>query len=176
MNRLGKLFLIAGIFLTIVFVVPLFLPAKYTVNQKTIINAPVEKVYNTVVDLKKWEYWAPWTEMTKNANFTNGENGRIWAWKDKEAGAGSIEIIDHTKNISIRTKLVFQEPYHSFAYGKWSFKSISPKQTQVIWTYSGNLKYPLERYAGLTMNKTIAKDLKEGLSNLKEYCENKPNE
>lgn len=51
-------YILAGIVIVVLifFIVGLLLPQKRTKTKKTVLNAPIEKVYNTVTNNRDWKY------------------------------------------------------------------------------------------------------------------------
>jgi len=47
-------------------VVGLFLPSAFSVQRSAVINATPNKVYNLVVEPKKWMQWSVWAQRDPN--------------------------------------------------------------------------------------------------------------
>ena len=73
----------------------LFLPEEYEVERSIEINAPADKVYAAIVDLRKWEQWSTWYQMDPKAAMTyDGPDraiGMRLRWSSDVLGRGTIE-------------------------------------------------------------------------------------
>jgi len=55
------LIILGGIILALV-LIAFFLPSSYHVERTTEINQSVDKVYEQVIDFRKYQLWNPWSE------------------------------------------------------------------------------------------------------------------
>ena len=131
--------LILLIFLTI----GLFLPKKRTLTKQTIFDAPIEKVYNVVINNHDWEYRTSLDDL----KIIESNNG--------------FEIWDETSNgYTIRFKTKEKKPYAFYSFemeskqfnGYWfaEFETVEDSQTLFSATESIEYKNPLIRTLAYT--------------------------
>ena len=67
----------------------------FEVQRSIVINAPPEKVFDTVVDFGTWTTWSPWLCAEPEAEVTVSEDpssvGSTYEWTGEIVGAGIIE-------------------------------------------------------------------------------------
>lgn len=155
-------------------IIPLFLPAAYHLERSTKIVAPKEKVYSLVSDFNYRSTWDPWLEMDSTVQLevlgNPGEVGTGYKWNSTLLGTGSLRITELKPNDMIISDLEFKSPRKDHANVTWIFYS-KTDTTHVTWALEGKLKYPVGRFMGLFMDKMMGPDLENGLSNLKNICE-----
>ncbi len=170
------LIIIGGIILALV-LIAFFLPSSYHVERTTEINQSVDKVYEQVIDFRKYQLWNPWSETDPQAkNEITGEagtQGSQWRWDGKIVGKGSLTLVEYSTNDFIRNRLVFEYPNQMESSDLWLFEEKDGK-TIVRWVNSGELNFPIGRLFGLFLDNMLGDDFERGLSNLKKRCENLP--
>jgi hypothetical protein len=162
------------IFILLLIISAFFLPSKVKVERKKIINTRAEKIYEYVIDLKKWKYWSPWhqldtTQYNNPANYSKNTIGKgakyCWNSQIKDVGKGCLSIIKISPNNYIETLLEFDGMNPSV--GRWNFIEIDSNSTEVTWSMETDLGYnPIARYFGLFFDKMIGDDFEKGLDNL----------
>jgi len=173
-----KFFKILGIsaiiLITVILIVAIFLPAKYSVDSSIVINRPLEQVYKYSVDLKNWPQWSIWIRDDKKAEITyegtGPDVGSKMNWNGKKMGIGSILIEKLTNNSSYTVKVDMTKPWEISSLSTFSFKPANTG-TIVTWTDEGNLSYPMERWVGLFFKSKMQMKFHKGLTNLKNKIE-----
>jgi len=173
--------LIRNIFFSIVILIIIFLGGAYALPEKVSvvrdieINAPADKVFAYVNDLRKFQMWSPWatidTEMKVVYSGAETGKGQVMAWtsKDPNVGSGSQIIIDSVANKYVETKLDFGEM--GFAIASWDLLS-KDNATRIVWSFKTDLgSHPMNRWMGLLFDGWIGKDYEKGLKTLKEIVE-----
>lgn len=79
-----------------------------------------------------------------------------------------MEIQEITPNQQVKAKLRFVEPNESTATDIRRFEKVNGS-TRITWINKSELSYPFERIIGLFIKGMLEQNLKDGLSNLKEY-------
>ena len=160
------------------------LPKKFTVIRTIEINASIVDVFVQVNTLSNWSNWSAWHKMDPNASYTYSNTdsgvGASYSFEgDPELiGSGSLTILESTMNESIFTEVTFLNEGEEVGIGngEWAFKQENGV-TQVSWSFMGDLGYnPVARGIGLMMDSMLGPQLETGLSNMKEYLENLPEE
>ena len=94
-------------------VVAFFLPREVAVSREALINAPPEKVFAYVNDLKKFNEWSPWATRDPNMKQTysgpaSGVGQKVaWQSDHDQVGSGTQEIVASDPNKSVKTALDF---------------------------------------------------------------------
>jgi len=175
MKILRTLLIIILAFILLFLVVALFLPSSYTLERTIEIKQPMEKVYNAVLDYNLRLQWDPWLakDLTATTSIIGGDStgvGAQWSWDGEIVGAGFERVEEVVPFESIDAILQFTRPQEMASDINWDFEPIS-EGTKVTWTISGKLRYPIERYIGLMMDRFLGKDFEHGLESLKVLLE-----
>jgi len=156
------------------FLVPVFLPSGYTITVKQTIHAPVSVVFNEVNNLKNRKYWSPFEQdATLKSRFEGpvAGTGAKRFWSGKKAGKGSMEIVRSVPGKSIDIEMDFGTPGTTKSH--WRFKP-DGNHTRVTWQlHIDGLQYPLGKWLGLFLKKSIRQILSSGLDALKTVSEEK---
>lgn len=158
--------------------VGLLLPKEYKVKRSIVIQAPVEEVYDNVVDLKAWQQWGVWftRDPSMEVAFSGPDRaiGMQSQWESETQGDGEMKIteLEHAKRIEYR--LYFPD-MDVESKGAFTF-SEKADGTHVTWVDSGDVgESPLNRYFVLIVDDMIGPDFETGLENLKTVTENSLN-
>ncbi len=152
-------------------------PKDLNVEKSAKIDASESILFNMVNDLKEWEAWSPWINKDTSMKVTFGQKtagkGATYAWLSNEMGNGNLEILESSKNKSIKTKLIFDD-FGDASYGHWSFEKVK-NLTKVTWGMEGGDLSFLMRGMMLAMNfkGKMKSDFKEGLMNMKNLAESR---
>lgn len=135
-----KIILIVVLILVGTFVIiNAFLPANYSVERSTTVQAPKELVFKQVVDFKNWEQWSPWLAMDSTMTFNYGEQtkgaGATYSWTGENSGNGKQEMTAVSDMDTIKTHIVFEGMGESD--GLWVFTENEDGTTHVSWSFSG---------------------------------------
>ena len=159
--------------LAIIFIAGAYvLPGEAALDRHITINAPPEKVFAIVGDLRRFHEYSPWAEMDPDSkySFSGPEKavGQQMSWQSAKLGSGSQTITDYVENRRIAADLDFGE----MGKAKASI-DLSPAAagTHVIWGFRAPLGNPLERWMGLLYDKWIGADYEKGLIKLKALAE-----
>ncbi len=158
-------------------VIALFVSKDMNYEKSITINAPVEKVWESISSLTAMDKWSPWSNKDPNMKRTlTGTDGSIgakqsWVSKEKNVGEGSQTIVKIVKPTSFETKLNFIKPFKSTADGYVKLNELG-NSVETTWGFKSNMPYPMNLMK-LFMNfeKSMDKDFGEGLSKLKQICE-----
>lgn len=157
--------------LGIVLILGLIAPREFTVERKTVIEAPPAFVYETVSNFDTWKNWSVWFQMDSTMVITPGEKmqglGANYSWAGEEMGAGTQTIIEATPGESMKTELDFG--MMGLAHGVWKF-SPTAEGTAVSWALESRTAYPLNAMIlFMDMEESVGGDFEAGLANLKDY-------
>ena len=149
------------------------LPSGYSAQRSVTINAPVDKVYPLVANVKAWTQWTVWNQRDPNMQLSySGPDsgvGAKWAWKSKSEGNGAMEFTAAEPNK--RIAYAFQMEGMSPSPGDIKFESAG-NGTKVTWFMSGDAGVnPMMRWFGYFMDRLVGPDFEAGLANLKKIAE-----
>ncbi len=168
---LGSIAVIAVIFIAIGMV----LPREVTVERTAEINAPAEKIWPYVNNLKATEEWSPWLGMDPNVQTVYGDIAEgvgakmEWASDNPNVGNGAMEIIESVPNERLSSALDFGEMGTATAHYKLNE---ADGVTNVTWGLDVDMgASPVGRWMGLMMDSWVGADYERGLSNLKTLVE-----
>ena len=164
--------------LAFVLITGLFLPKEYTVSRTVTIERSNADVYNYVKYLKNQSDYNVWAQMDPNQSTTyTGEDGQVGftsAWKSEvdSVGAGSQTIVAMNEGTSIDYEIIFTEPFESTMQTAMLFAPVDSNSTKVTWNFRGDMDYPFNvMLLAYDMEKTLGKDMQQGLSNMKSILE-----
>jgi hypothetical protein len=152
-------------------------PDSFRVQRVVLINAPSDKVFPLINDIKAWTAWSPYEKkdpaMKRTYGAVTAGKGATYAWEgDKNVGQGSIEIVESGLR-KILLKLDFVKPFEAHNMGEFL---LEPKgdSTSVTWATYGPSPY-ISKVVGTFMNidDLIGRDFEKGLADLKAAAEKK---
>ena len=135
------------------------------------VEAPVEQVFATVLDLKSWPQWSPWLLHEADAELTFSNNcqaeGGYCSWAGKVVGAGKLTHLEIRPNRSIRQQIESLKPFKSVTRVDWEFEKLGDK-TRLSCELSGRMPF-LFRFMVKTMEPMAERDCELGLALLGGY-------
>ncbi|HZX86048.1 MAG TPA: SRPBCC family protein [Reyranella sp.] len=152
-------------------------PDSFRVQRVVLINAPSDKVFPLINDIKAWTAWSPYEKkdpaMKRSYGAVTAGKGATYAWDgDKNVGQGSIEMIESGPR-KIVIKLDFLKPFEAHNMGEFL---LEPKgdSTSVTWATYGPSPY-ISKVIGTFINidDMIGRDFEKGLADLKVAAEKK---
>ncbi|GAB4334666.1 MAG: hypothetical protein OHK0038_12010 [Flammeovirgaceae bacterium] len=150
----------------------LFLPEEYSTERSIVINAPIEKVFAGVNDLKNWEKWSPWKDQDPTLKMFHVENtvgkDAYYDWKSEKSGEGRITILESSENRLVKTKVEFKN--RSYALADFYFEN-QGNGVKVTWNFRIKAESYGDKYFGALMSKFVGADYEKGLTLLKKYAE-----
>ncbi len=154
--------------------VGLFIPSGFAVQRSAEINAAPKKIYDLIVEPKKWQQWSVWAKRDPDMRITYSGPpfgmGAKWAWASKSEGTGSMEFTRVEPDRSVEYLLVFPE-YNMRSKGALRLEPAG-NATRITWTNTGDVgSNPLKHYLALTMDRIVGPDFEAGLANLKAIAE-----
>ena len=152
-------------------------PDSFRVQRVVLVNAPSDKVFPLINDIKAWTAWSPYEKkdpaMKRTYGAVTAGKGATYAWEgDKNVGQGSIEMIESGPR-KIVIKLDFLKPFEAHNMGEFL---LEPKgdSTSVTWATYGPSPY-ISKVIGTFINidDMIGRDFEKGLADLKAAAEKK---
>lgn len=174
MNIMITILLVLAGIIILLLVVALFTKKEYIIHREIIINAPQQKVFDYLKQLKNQDNFNKWVmvepDMKREFKGTDGTVGFIYGWNGKKAGEGEQEIKTIEEGKAIETEIRFVRPFAGIAYANMVTGFISDTQTKVTWSNASTMKYPMNIMVSM-IGKMLAKDMDTSLSNLKNILE-----
>jgi hypothetical protein len=152
-------------------------PDSFRVQRVVLINAPSDKVFPLINDIKAWTAWSPHEKkdpaMKGSYGAVTAGKGATYAWEgDKNVGQGSMEMIESSPQ-KVVIKLDFLKPFEAHNIGEFI---LEPKgdSTSVTWAIYGPSPF-MSKVIGTFMNidDMIGRDFEKGLADLKAAAEKK---
>jgi hypothetical protein len=167
------IFSILGAAVFLIFILPLLMKGKYSIEKSIEINKPLAHTRERVVNLNHYRTWNPWQLMEPTSKQvvtgTPDTIGHKYEWEGKKIGMGSLTLKRNGKN-EVIFDLNFIKPFKSHAEDCWYFEE-KGNVTKVTWKNEGRLPYPMGRLMGPMISKQLNHQFLAGLRNLKMVCE-----
>jgi hypothetical protein len=178
MSALVIVIISIAIVVAIFFILAAITKSEYTVTREIIIGQSKRDVFNYIKYLKNQDNYSVWVMMdpgmTKEYQGIDGTVGFSSAWNsdNKKVGRGEQVITAITDTGQLDTEIHFIKPFEGRAKASMKTGNVSPGKTQVIWTFTSKMAYPMNiMLLFMNMDKMIGGDLETGLSNLKNVLE-----
>ncbi len=170
-----KKVILALVAITVLFVgVGFFLPSEFRVERSITIDAPAEKVFAKISDLRAWRQWGVWYVRDPKMMVAYGgpemEVGMTSRWQSETQGNGQMEIIA----MEPPRKLVYSLYFPDMDMGSTGEFTLQERdgETRVIWVDYGDVgSNPINHYFAAMMDSMIGPDFEAGLANLKTLVE-----
>lgn len=168
------------ILLGLVVVVGLFLAyvstreSKFHYVASGVINAPAEKIFPYISDLKKGELWSPFDKPSLKKIYTGAstEVGSTMEFEgDSQSGSGKLELLKLVPNEMVDIKLTMLKPFH--AENLVHYK-LTPEGagTRFTWSMEGDGGYMTKLMTVfMDTEKMVVDQFKTGISNLTKVVE-----
>ena len=165
-----------GALVLLIVAVGFFLPSAFSVQRSIEINATPKKVYDLVVEPKRWKEWSVWTRRDPDMRIIYSGPpfgmGAKWAWVSKSEGTGSMEFTRVEPDRSVEYLLVFPD-FNMKSTGALRLEP-NGNATRVTWSSTGDVgANPLKHYLAIMMDRMVGPDFEAGLANLKSLAESK---
>lgn len=152
-------------------------PDSFRVQRTVLVNAPPDKVFPLINDVKAFTTWSPFDKkdpaMKRTFGAVTAGKGATYAWEgNKDVGQGSMEIVESSPR-KVLIKLDIVKPFEAHNMAEFL---LEPKgdSTSVTWAVYGPSPY-MSKVMGTFMNidDMIGRDFEKGLADLKAAAEKK---
>ena len=144
------------------------------VEAKRRLSHPVEKVYETLRDLRSWPQWSPWLVADPDAEVEIDDDttsvGSAYRWRGEIVGEGSMQHFSLDPPRRIDCDLDFVKPFRSHAEIHFELGSAGENATDVTWRMNGRLPAMLF-WMKSQMQSLIRMDYERGLKRLDVFLE-----
>ena len=150
-------------------------PDHFRVQRATLVQAPADRIYPLISDLRQFNTWNPYEKKDPNivGAYSGPASGAGAAYAftgNKDVGKGAIKITSATPEV-VRMDLVMLEPFK--ADNRVEFR-IEPagSATKVTWQLEGKSPFIAKVVQlFLDMDSMVGKDFEAGLAGLKRLAE-----
>ncbi len=173
------MFLKIGIFLVIVAAsIVLYAstrPDTFVLERSIEINAPAEKIFPLINNLRSWAAWSPYENLDPNMKKTFSGlplgRGAVYTWEgDSKVGAGKTTIIDSNPPRSVKINLDMSRPFE--CHNLVEFTLIPQGSgTLVTWSMSGPVTLMGKVMGFLFSDNMVKGQFDDGLSKMKAVVE-----
>jgi uncharacterized protein YndB with AHSA1/START domain len=165
---------VIGTVLLVVVAVGVALPSGYDVRRSIHVNAPPDRVYDLVVDTRRWKEWTVWNQrdpaMAVSYSGPPFGRGAKWSWDSKSEGRGSMEFTYVVPNERVDYRLAFPA-FNMVSRGAIVLEPAGGG-TDVTWIHTGDTgSNPVKHYLAAFMDRMVGRDFEQGLANLKAAAE-----
>lgn len=153
-------------------------PDDFQIQRSITINAPAEKIFPMINDLRIGKTWSAWEKVDPAMQFSfSGSDSGIgakYAWNgNREIGQGEMEITESVPNAKVRYHLHFIKPFEGHSDVDFDLAE-NGGQTQVTQTMNGKSPGFLPKLMCtlfFNQDKMIGGKFEEGLASLKALAE-----
>jgi uncharacterized protein YndB with AHSA1/START domain len=148
-------------------------PDNFAYQRSTTINAPAEKIFPLINDLKAMTTWSPFEKdptMKREFSGPNAGPGQLYVFADK-CSAGDVSVLAEVPNEAVSMRLKMTKP---FACDNSVQFTLVPNDagTHVTWAMSGKQPYMAKLMSTfINCEKMCQKQFDEGLAKLKSLTE-----
>jgi uncharacterized protein YndB with AHSA1/START domain len=151
-------------------------PDTFRVERTTSINAPPERIFALITDLRSWGSWSPWEKkdpaMKRAYSGTARGEGAVYEWEgNRNIGKGRMEIASAAPPSKVVIKLDFLKPFEAHNLAEFTLEPRG-NATAVTWSIHGpNLFIGKVMSVFFSMDEMIGKEFESGLATLKTVAE-----
>ena len=141
------------------------------ITETILINAHQDEVFNFTQDYSKRLSWDTFLTKAELMDGASAAGMKVKAYCVAKNGLGMItEYVSFNPPKSTAVKMT-KGPYLFKSFlGSWNFKEIQPNQTEVIFLYSYELRFPFTLFTPL-IRSNLRKNVKQRLLDLKANLE-----
>lgn len=151
-------------------------PNTFRVERAINIDAPADKIFGIVTDLRRGAEWSPYEkkDLSMKKTFQGPATGPgsqlVWDG-NKDVGAGTLSIADATAPSKVVLKLDMTRPMEGHSTIEYDLTPVGGG-TRMNWSMHGPMN-PVSKVMCLFMNmdKMIGNDFEQGLKSLKALAE-----
>jgi uncharacterized protein YndB with AHSA1/START domain len=162
--------------IVVVILIALTKPKQFRVERSININAPAEKIFPLLEDLKQQRQWSPWEQKDPDMKrvYTGADKGvgAIYEWDgNREIGAGRQEITAVTPHSRIDVTMDFFRPMKAKNRIEYLLRPAG-SGTHVTWAIQGPMLF-MSKVMSVFMSfeKMIGSEFEKGLVQLKALAE-----
>lgn len=174
----NTLLVILGLLVLAVLVIALMAsqrPDTFHVSRSATIAAPADKIFPMINDIREIDTWSPYSrkdpQMKSSYSGPASGPGARSDFKSKQAGTGSLEIVQAASPSEVKMQLNMTAPFKG---NNTVVFTLVPQgnTTQATWAMEGAAPF-VARFMGVifNMDRIVGADFEAGLANLKTKAE-----
>ncbi len=164
----------------LVFLLSLAFPSTARMERSGSIDAPLEKVYAQIADLRTWPDWNPWSpgyrgreHISLQYSAPSAGIGAWYTWSDTtgNTASGRVEVVaaDSTKGIEFNMTDPSMKPVKGYIELK---PTTDGKGTAILWRMEAKVGLtPWWKLRGFLMDRIYGASMEDGLNKLRDICE-----
>jgi len=151
-------------------------PDTFRVQRAASIEAPPEKIFPLLNDLRSFATWSPYEKKdpAMKRTYSGAPNGKgaVYDWDgDKNVGKGRMAIADSSPPSKVRLHLDMMRPLEAHNVVEFTLEP-KGKATNVTWAMHGQVPYVAKIvHVFIDVDRMVGKDFEDGLANLKAIAE-----
>lgn len=145
---------------------------EVTLSRSAVLGAPAPAVFAQLEDFHAWERWSPWEKVDADLDRTySGPErgvGARYEWSgNREAGAGSMEIVEASAGRQVAIDLRFSKPIRAANPTVFTLDPLGPGSTEVTWTMTSRRGLLMRLFARVAkLDAMLGEQFEEGLESL----------
>lgn len=152
-------------------------PSEFQIERSVEVNAPAQRAFGYVNDLREFNKWNPWAKLDPNMKTEFGGAssgvGATYAWEgNSQVGKGRQTIVESIPGKKVGMKLEFVEPMQATNDVVFVFAEPQAGRTRVTWRMNGTQNFVMK---GMTMfmdmDQMVGDEFNKGLASLKTLAE-----
>jgi hypothetical protein len=161
--------------IALLLVVAALQPAAFRVERTAVVNAPPDRVYPLINDLRGFNSWNPFLKMEPEAAVVYSGpaqgKGAAYDWEGKKTGKGRMEITDTSAPSRVIMRLEFIKPFAAVNTAEFTVNGRNGA-SEVTWAMTGHKSF-MPKLMGLffSMDKMVGGSFAAGLADLKAKVE-----
>ncbi|RFZ94455.1 SRPBCC family protein [Mucilaginibacter conchicola] len=143
-------------------------------SEKIIINQPAQLIFDYTQDYGnrlKWDTFLKQADLINGATEA-GKGARAWCVAHNGLGMGTEYVTFNPPKVTA-VKMTRGPYMFSSFLGSWNFKELAPAQTEVMFIYSFQLRFPFNLLKGY-VTRNLQKNVRQRLADLKNCVEALP--
>lgn len=152
-------------------------PDTFRIQRTKAINAPPEKIFPLIEDLRAHTAWSPFEKdpaMKRAHSGASRGKGAVYEWEgNRQVGRGRIAITDSTPSSKVTMALDMFTPFQAHNTVEFSMEPGSAvATTNVTWAMHGRQPYMAKLFSTfVNCDKMVGSQFEEGLAKLKALAE-----
>ncbi len=161
---------------TLILVIPLFMPATVEISAEQEVGVSPAQVFHNAASYTDRNEWDPWLETEPEAAYTIDSRpdyvGSEYSWSGEQINTGRMVVDSVVFGKYIASQIYFgDDPDPGLV--EWTLEE-SGSGTLITWKFTAETAYPVERLMLNLMKGQMLESFEKGLSNFAEYLEENP--
>jgi hypothetical protein len=176
MRTLERIAIAVAVAIAVVLIVAAMRPDTFEVRRTARINAPPERIFPLINDLRAFNTWNPYEKKDPEikGSYSGAPEGRGAAYTfhgNEDVGQGRIEIVESSPMSRVTMNLAMREPFEASNVVEFVLAP-GGDATEVTWAMRGHTPY-LAKIVHLVfdMDSMVGRDFEAGLADLKAIVE-----